>query len=269
MPGDLQAGANDSLWESTGLVGEYANRTLRPVETMLLVRHRDELAGRVLELGCGAGRLTGYLAGLSARVEGLDVSDEMLAYARSRYPGASFRRGDIRDLRAETEGSRDAVVAGYNLADILTDEERGRLLDEVRRMLVPGGLFVFSTHNLGAADAREKPTDVRRDHPLRLAADLVRMPRKVRNSRRLRRSERIEPGYAILNDVSHDFRALHYYISRDEQERQLADHGFELLECLDLDGEPVEPGSAAEHCQELHYVARRAPADPEARRASS
>ncbi|MEA2405218.1 MAG: hypothetical protein QOE08_1865 [Thermoleophilaceae bacterium] len=257
MPTDVQPEANDQLWESDGLVGEYANRTLRPVETVLLVRFRDDLGGRVLELGCGAGRLTGYLADLSSEVEGLDVSDEMLAYARSRYPKASFRRGDIRDLSAEPDASRDAVVAGYNLPDILTDEDRGVLMDEVHRMLVPGGLFVFSTHNLGAADARERPTDVRRDHPLRLAADLVRMPRRVRNSRRLRSSERHEPGYAILNDVSHDFRALHYYISRDDQERQLGEHGFELIECLDLDGATVGPSETAAHSSELHYAARR------------
>ena len=60
-----------------------------------------------------------------------------------------------------------------------------RWLDAVHRMLAPGGLLVFSSHNLGAADGRERPTDLRR-HPLRLAADLVRMPRRVRNSRRLR-----------------------------------------------------------------------------------
>jgi SAM-dependent methyltransferase len=257
MPGDVQPEANDRLWQSPGLVAEYANRTLRPVETMLLVRHRDQLGGRVLELGCGAGRLTGYLAELSPEVEGLDVSEAMLGYARDRYPKASFRLGDIRDLSAYESRSRDAVVAAYNLIDVLTDQDRRRVLEEVRRVVVPDGLFIFSSHNLGAADARQKPTHVRRDHPLRLAADLVRMPRRVRNSRRVRGSERHDAGYAVLNDVSHDFRALHYYISRDEQERQLAEHGFELLECLDLDGAGVAPGSAAEHSEELHYVARR------------
>ncbi len=258
MPGDPQVDANEQLWSSTGLVGEYANRDLRPVEALLLVRHRDELGGRVLELGCGGGRLTGYLAELASDTEGVDVSEEMLSYARGRYPKATFRRGDVRDLGAYEDGSRDAVVAGYNLLDILSPDDRARTLDEVRRVLAQGGLLIFSSHNLGAEARREKPTDVRRDHPLRLAADVVRMPRKVRNARRLRRSERREPGYAILNDISHDFRALHYYISRDAQERQLGEHGFELLECLDLDGDPVEPGAAAEHSQELHYVARRA-----------
>ena len=257
MAGDVQPDANARLWRSSGLVRHYANRELRPVETILLVRHRDELRGRVLELGCGAGRLTGYLADLSGEVEGLDVSEEMLAAARERYPGARFRQGDILDLSAYGDSSRDAVVAAYNMPDLFTDEQRGALMREIHRVLAPGGLFIFSSHNLGAAEKRRRATDVGGEHPLRIAANIVRMPRRVRNSRRLRAFERREQRYAVLNDISHDFRGLHYYISRDEQERQLGEHGFELIECLDLDGAAVGPGSAAEHCQELHYVARR------------
>jgi hypothetical protein len=39
-----------------------------------------------------------------------------------------------------------------------------------------------------------------------------------------------------------DYALLHYYIGCDDQERQLADVGFELLECLDLEARPVEAG---------------------------
>jgi hypothetical protein len=84
------------------------------------------------------------------------------------------------------------------------------------------------------------------------------MPRRLANRRRVRRLERVEPGYAMLNDEAHDHAFLHYYISRDDQVKQLADHGFELLECLDLDGEPVAAGEAAPASPELHYLARRA-----------
>ena len=52
-------------------------------------------------------------------------------------------------------------------------------------------------------------------------------------------SERHEERYAILNDIGHEFRTLHYYVTRDNQERQLREHGFELAECLDLEGEAV------------------------------
>ena len=70
--------------------------------------------------------------------------------------------------------------------------------------------------------------------------------------------ERRERDYAVLVDEAHEFTLLHYYISRDAQERQLAEEGFELVECLALSGEPVGPGEARADCAELYYVARGA-----------
>jgi hypothetical protein len=67
--------------------------------------------------------------------------------------------------------------------------------------------------------------------------------------------QRTAPDHAILVDEAHDYTLLHYYISRDAQERQLAEAGFELLECLDIDGRPVPPGTDAEGSSELQYVA--------------
>jgi hypothetical protein len=55
MQEDDQARLNAELWALGDFVGFYATRDLRPVEATLLDRHRDALAGRVLELGCGAG----------------------------------------------------------------------------------------------------------------------------------------------------------------------------------------------------------------------
>ena len=87
---------------------------------------------------------------------------------------------------------------------------------------------------------------------------LNRLPRWWWNRQRVLPFEVSEQSYAVLNDISQDFAALHYYITRNAQERQLAEHGFELLECLDLDGRPVGPEDEMADCAELHYVARRA-----------
>ena len=89
------------------------------------------------------------------------------------------------------------------------------------------------------------------------AASIRSLPRRLRNRRRLRRLQRDEEGYAIVNDEAHDFSVLHYYISRDAQGRQFMEQGFELMECLDLDGRQVRVGVTAARCPELHYVARR------------
>jgi hypothetical protein len=50
---------------------------------------------------------------------------------------------------------------------------------------------------------------------------------------------------------------LNGYSTRDAQVRHFRAHGFEVLACLDLDGQPVGPGELAAHCPELHSVAKR------------
>jgi SAM-dependent methyltransferase len=221
------------------------------------VRYRDELSGRILEIGCGGGRLTGYLLELSEQVEGVDVLPEMLDYCRATYPAGTFTRRDLRDLTAYPSAGHDVVVAGFNVIDVLDDAERRRVLGDLARLLRPGGLLIMSSHNLGAAPYLAKPTNVGARDPLRLAKNLAKMPVQLRNHRRLRRLEHRAGDHAILNDMAHNFSLLHYYVTRDAQERQLTEAGFELIECLDLDGRPVRTGDLAPDCGELHYVARR------------
>jgi SAM-dependent methyltransferase len=250
------------LWARRDLVKKYATRDLRPAEVMLLARYREALSGRVLELGCGAGRLTGYLAELAAAVHAIDVSPAMLDHCRQTYPQVSFEQRDLRDLSAFEAGSFEVIVAPYNVLDVLNDDDRRRALDEARRILTPDGLLMLSSHNRAAAHLIVDSLRLRSYSPLRAAIVLARLPRWRRNRRRLLPLQRFEPGYAILNDVAHDFAALHYYITRDAQERQLAEHGFELLECLDEDGRLVEAGADAAESSELHYVARRSRSSP-------
>jgi SAM-dependent methyltransferase len=258
---EAQRRANDGLWGRTDLVRAYATRRLRPVEVMLLVRYREALSGRVLELGCGAGRLTGYLAELATAAHGLDISPAMVDYCRRAYPQATFSVCDLRDDSAFSAGSFDVIVAADDVLDVLNDEERRAVLDAVHRWLAPDGLLIMSTHNRDYAPRLADPLRLRHRGPLRAAITLARMPRWQHNRRRRLPFEHDEPGYAVLNDVSHDYSALHYYIWRDAQERQLGDHGFALAECLDLDGRGVDTDHGAPDCPELHYVARAVPRD--------
>jgi SAM-dependent methyltransferase len=248
--------SNARVWRRGRFVDEYAGSELRPPERVILERYREALAGRVLELGSGGGRVTSHLVGIAAEVHGLDIAPAMVDHARRRLPQATFHLGDMTDLSEFEPGSFGAVLALYNVLDVLGDTERAAQLDRIRALIEPGGLLVLSTHNRGHAASIRGP-HVRTGHPLKLAADLVRLPRRLRNSRRLRPHLRDEPGYAIVNDSAHEYSLLHYYIARDDQERQLADHGFELVDCLDLDGKPVGPGQQVPDTPELHYVARR------------
>lgn len=253
----VQRWANDRVWADGRFLGAYANRYLRPVEVDLLVRYGYALSGRVLELGCGAGRLTGYLVAIARSVHGIDLSEKMVAYSRKRYPGASFAQCDLRDPAIFGAQPWDAIVAPYNILDVLGDADRQALLDRIHDALSPSGTLVMSSHNRAVAAHLGDPLRLAGMSIPEAAWNLVRLPRWWLNRRRLVRFERHEPTYAILNDEGHDYSVLHYYSTRDAQVRQFEAHGFEVLACLDLDGERVGPGELADHCSELHYIVKR------------
>jgi SAM-dependent methyltransferase len=254
---DPQAGINADVWRRGRYVRYYASRELRPAEVLVLVRHREKLEGDVLELGCGAGRLTGYLAELARSARGIDLSPQMIDYCRRRYPRGIFDVGDLRDLAPFADGSFDAVIATWNVLDVLGEDERARVLREIRRILVPGGLLLMSSHNLAYVPRLKAPTDLRARNLVRRAGRLALMPARQRHHRALAGMERSAGDHAIVNDDAHGYRLLHYYVSRDAQERQLRDAGLDFLECLDNDGHTVGPGEQARDHVELYYLASR------------
>ena len=67
----------------------------------------------MLELGCGAGRVTRSLVGLAASVEAIDISSTMVSYCRDTIPQGDFSVGDLSDLSAYETGAFAAVVASF------------------------------------------------------------------------------------------------------------------------------------------------------------
>jgi SAM-dependent methyltransferase len=259
---------NEALWHGDH-VARYANRSLRPVEVILLARYQQALSGRVLEIGCGAGRVLGYLVALGGEVHGVDVSPQMVEYCRRTYPEADVQVGDLRRLPEVVSGPLDAVIAPDNVLDVVDPVQRREALDAIRGLLAPTGLLIFSSHNLAAVGRPPTPVSAgpgagtesgtlrRLAHisPAGLADRAMRLPRQLRNRRRLGPMQVHQPDYAILNDVEGDYGALHYYVRHADQARQLADAGFALQECLDSEGRVVAEGADGT-CPWLHYVAR-------------
>jgi SAM-dependent methyltransferase len=247
---------NISAWAEGDYVRDYTRHELAPVEAALVERHRAALAGPVLEIGCGAGRVTRFLAELSDRVTAIDVSPRMVEACASNVPGVRAEVGDLRDLTAYGDGAFDVIVAADNVVDVLGDEDRRAALAGFARALSPGGLLLFSSHN---------QAHIPRMHALpRTPREIARavyharhFPQRVRNRRHARAFEHAESEYAIVNDSAHEHRLAHYYIRRDAQERQLADAGLTLVECLDLEARPVRSCETAARSASLHYAATR------------
>jgi SAM-dependent methyltransferase len=252
---DIRA-INNAVWSRGGYLPEYSWSELSAGETAWFERNREALSGRVLELGCGAGRLSARLLETASSFFAIDIAEDMVAHCRDAYPRGSFTLGDLSDLSQWDREAFSAVVGGCNVIDILDDADRGRLLDELHRILVPGGTLLFSSHNLASLPMIKGPIARLPRDPLAALRELRHLPRKVVNRRRLARLEERHDDYAIVNDWGIGYALLHYYIGRDAQQRQLAEHGFELLECLDDFAEVVPPGATAAQFIELYYAAR-------------
>jgi SAM-dependent methyltransferase len=254
----LQDEANSRVYVSPRLVRAYVGLDLRPPETAFLRAYRNVAAGRSLDLGCGTGRLTVPLS-RHGQVVGVDISPAMIEYCRHAVPGVEFRVGDFRDLSMFEDGGFDLVVAGFNLLDAVSHEDRIATLRQVHRILRPDGILFFSSHNRSCAAAVDEALAGPRlrvsRHPARQARAAAAYLRGRANRRRLGRFQTLEVERAVLNDPAHGWALLHCYICQDAQRRQLADTGFELLEVIGMDGRTLQPGDDDSAFSELHYVA--------------
>lgn len=115
---------------------------------------------RVLDLACGAGRHAEALRRRGAEVVGLDLSMPLLRAARRRDPGPLLR-GDIRvlALRDETFDVVLNLFTSFGYFD--EDRDHERVLQEVARVLRPGGGFVLDFLNATALRASLVPRDER------------------------------------------------------------------------------------------------------------
>lgn len=248
----------EGLYEKPAIVREFANVSLTPPEVIALIRYREDFERRpVLDLGCGAGRLTTYLRLLTDRYVGTDLSSAMVAHCRASFPKLQFFQGDMRSLTKCADGSFHAVFAAFNVLDAVGHQDRLRTLAEIHRVLEAGGLLVFSTHNRNCTVDLGPPR-------LRFSRNLFTQLRYVgdyfqsrANHRRIKPLQRQEEDYALCNDTGHNFAVLHYYITRATQAKQLATAGFQLLECLDDLGRTLNPNDDDTAVASLHYVARR------------
>ncbi|MCG5438274.1 class I SAM-dependent methyltransferase [Micromonospora foliorum] len=119
----------------------------------LIRRHLGSRPGRVLDLGCGPGHLTGYLRELGVDAVGIDLVPEFIAHARAAHPSVEFHLGSLERLDVADE-SIDGILAWYSLIHLPPQELDG-VLKEFRRVLTPAGRLVlgtFTADEVGAFD---------------------------------------------------------------------------------------------------------------------
>jgi SAM-dependent methyltransferase len=251
---------NPSVVESYRRAGE-----LQPPEIEIFSRIGPEFAGkRILDLGVGAGRTTPYLLEISRNYIGIDFSLAMIAACQARYPTTAFAIGDARDLSRFPADSFDFVLFSHNGIDCIDHAGRLNALAEIRRILVPGGVFVFSTRNRNSK--LPKSWDIRRlrrlpnpfASPFLFLKTLRFYAAGIYHDLRHRYEEQHCEEYAIGTADIFNYDMLLYSISIDAQLAQLRRIGFHETEVVGYNEPRVLRPDEYAGCDDpwLHYVCR-------------
>jgi len=96
---------------------------------------------RILDIGCGPGTFSKYLINKGFKVEGIDLSEEMLKIARLKVSEVKFNLMDMRNLEYPIN-SFDGLIVPYSLIHIAT-EEIPKTLDGFNRILKQNGLILI------------------------------------------------------------------------------------------------------------------------------
>ncbi len=107
---------------------------------------REPKQMKVLEIGCGAGRVTRALANLFGEVHAVDVSGEMVARATravENLPGAHVYQNNGMDLSVIPGDNFDFAFSTIVFQHIPSREVIENYVREVSRLLRPGALFKF------------------------------------------------------------------------------------------------------------------------------
>ncbi|HTZ30623.1 MAG TPA: class I SAM-dependent methyltransferase [Streptosporangiaceae bacterium] len=125
-------------------------------------------ARTVLELGCGTGNDAARLADAGFSVTAIDLSAEAIGQARRRFgPKARFAVADMTQRLPFPDGDFDAVMSNVAM-HMFPDDVTRAVFAEVRRLVRPGGLFLFHVNTL-----KDRPLRARGLPARELAQDYV------------------------------------------------------------------------------------------------
>jgi SAM-dependent methyltransferase len=172
------------------VVGSYAQHESFDYERWLLGGVQVAADALALEYGCGPGRMLLRLAPRFRRVDGVDISEPVLAVARRRCAGLpappQLFLTDGQNVPGELDGVYDVAYSVICLQHICVHAIRHRIFEGLFRALRPGGLLTFQMGygpghagmvdyfaNFVDASGTNGAADVGVLHPAELAHDLA------------------------------------------------------------------------------------------------
>ena len=128
----------DARWQKLAAAGQSIHGEADLIESLL----RQAGGSRVLDAGCGTGRVAIELAVRGFSVVGVDLDEDMLATARAKAPELDWVHADLAEAADHVTGEFDVVALPGNVMIFVAVGSEGRVLEQLSTLLAPGGLLV-------------------------------------------------------------------------------------------------------------------------------
>ncbi|MFY1599676.1 class I SAM-dependent DNA methyltransferase [Micromonospora sp. WMMD737] len=128
----------DERWRRLAASGASVHGEADLIESLL----RTGGGTRVLDAGCGTGRVAIELAARGCSVVGLDADPSMLATARSKAPELRWVEADLVDTGSNLDEVFDLIALPGNVMIFLQKGTEQAVVDQLAARLRPGGLLV-------------------------------------------------------------------------------------------------------------------------------
>jgi SAM-dependent methyltransferase len=265
----VQDRVNRSAWRTRSALRWYDKLSdwTDPGEAAAIAYVRAEVRDQpLLDVGVGGGRTVPLLSRVSPDYTGVDYTPELVAICQRNYPSVQVRVMDARNLAEFEDNSFALVMFSFNGIDSIDSEGRRKVLSEFARVLKPGGLALFSTHNLAGPGYRE--TFAQASHVsqaenvvefgINCARALYNLPMAAFNYLRYSPLNREYDGYALRVCAAHRFGTLILYTDIPTQRQQCAEAGL-LTEAVFGSNSGAQVSELADVSGEnwLHFVARK------------
>ena len=125
----------------------YQNYRLKGVEIKIIKKYFTEPGAKTLDIGCGYGRTTRPLFEMGLDVTGIDIVENMITAAKADNPQIEFKLMSAAKIEYP-DNFFDYILFSFNGIDFIYPKKRRiKALQEINRVLKPGGTFIVSSHN--------------------------------------------------------------------------------------------------------------------------
>jgi ubiquinone/menaquinone biosynthesis C-methylase UbiE len=138
---------NKTREDYNAIAGDFSNTRRFIWKGLEPLYHYASSQDKVLDLGCGNGRLLQIFREIDIHYTGVDNSAKLIEIAKQTYPDASFLVADALQLPFEAN-TFDKVYSVAVLHHIPSRELRLKFLIEAKRVLSSGGLLVLTVWDL-------------------------------------------------------------------------------------------------------------------------